>query len=52
MSNSTASVRAFRNRKKAAGLKEIRGIYLPPELEKKLKDSARRMLAKHERENA
>lgn len=38
---STEAVRRFRKRKKAAGLKEIRGIYASPEHEGTIKDFAR-----------
>ena len=40
---STAAVRRFRERKKAAGLKEIRGIYAAPKNEDTIKEFARRI---------
>lgn len=39
----------YRKRKKALGLKEVYGIYLPPALHPELKAAAKRMLVKHEK---
>jgi hypothetical protein len=41
---------AFRARQAMLGLKEVRGIYLPEELHAAIKEEARKVLEKHQRE--
>lgn len=42
---------AFRARNALLGLSEVRGIYLPPALHAALKEEARKLLARHSRNN-